>query len=587
MLSIPVSALSAEEKESITDAKISPLSLVGQDAGLCIQLKDLNSIVASFRKSGVPDRFGATEVFKTWINSRDFQNLKRGLKQIETVVGQPLGPLASDLFGRNVILAAYPQPDREPAGVLILQAKKRSSLERAVQIWNQVSPKDIRQTIKYRGTDYVRRTGHKNKKHLYYVVLGDVFAMSDHEAMIQKIIQRAGVQKNSANHDKLQSLSNSSHYHRAMSQLTGNPSLTAYINPRPWDREFMKNGKTGSGQETFLTFWKNCRSIAIGLRLEGGIAAELVADFHKGNLPTAWKRFARRTSGSPDFLSHVPNSALIVFAGRYDPEWIAELIRLNSQGGKNTAIRQFRKHSRAVLMGLDLVDDLLPKLSENVGMYVVPRVTSDKNVVPFDGLTAIGINLSSPVFLARLDKAVTAGGTFLTTLYNLQLDEHQTAAVLKSEKRNGVVIRWVDRIGHYRPAVALSKNYILLASSPEMIEEFLSADKSSRLVSTPGFQKWRRDFFPTANQLVLLNVRGLRDHIRSVKPVVVHWLAKSGSVNESTASQRLERLLDLLAGIDNVFLAIHVGERQLRVGLGGIVQKRSAGQSEKSSGSLR
>ncbi|MCH7802395.1 MAG: hypothetical protein IIC24_12765, partial [Chloroflexi bacterium] len=111
----------------------------------------------------------------------------------------------------------------------------------------------------------------------------------------------------------------------------------------------------GTGKNPVLTFlWKHCRSVIVGVRMERGIVAEVIADFSGNEMPPSWRRFVRRTSGSGEFLARVPARALLAVSGRFDSSLLTDLIRTDAK--KNPQWEEARKYGRALFSGLDVFD---------------------------------------------------------------------------------------------------------------------------------------------------------------------------------------------------------------------------------------
>eukprot|EP00913_Durusdinium_trenchii_P023425 g22003.t1 len=462
--------------------------------------------------------------------------------------------------------------------------------------WRRAAPKDVIVELKHQGQRYYRRTASKNDgngsnskdsgRPVYYVKLDAVFALSDNENAIRDVIARS----QSADG---KSLARSKRYLQARQSLTGTPVVTLYFNPRQWDdsMEFRKND--GPASALLQQFWKQCNSVVVGVRLDGGCVTEVVADFDPDGLPAAWSRLAAQTAGAADFLSRIPREAVLAVAGRYDPNLILAAIRLNQTGEDDKHWKAFQRYARVFLLGVDLSTELVPSLRTNGGLYVVPRATSNKAVFPFDGLAAVEIveatgnaDNAADEFRAKLDRGLANGATVLATFYNLsQAKKENTAeqglALVQSAKRHGTRIRWVDGIGEYRPAVALTKKYLVVASSPELIEDFVAPAKKNRLQSTTVFQRWKQRYFPNENQLVYVNIRGLHDHIRSVRPVLVGWLSGGRSASRQPAGKRLDRALDLLQVIDGAFAAAQISKSEVRLVFGGVVKPTDSARDSK------
>lgn len=565
------------------------LSLVGDDAGVCIELHDLETNLKDFLRSEAFRRMSETRILKAWRSGADFGRLKTAIGHVERLTGKPLGETAADLFGRSVILAAYSNGTKEPMGVLLTRTRSPQVLDAALATWNRVAAKDSVTELTFRGRPYFRRTpaearskrGKQAEKSFYYVKLGAVFALSDQAAAIQDVITRS-------RQNDSKSLAESKRYQAARKSLTGNPVATMYLNPRAWD-EAIKLHRDGAGANPLMErLWTQCRSVMAGVRLDGGFVAEVVVDVDADGLPAAWTRFAEQTAGASAFLSRIPGEAVLAIAGKYDPSLVLNMLKPDGDADEERNWGALHTYGRIFLLGIDISNDVFPNLKPSGGLYVVPRATSDKSVFPFDGLAALEVvpPTGDPAgaadrFRDKLERGLENGVTVLATFYNLSRAKRggatrQPLAKVQSKKRGGVWIRWIDGVENYRPAIALTRRFLVVASTPELIDDFIAPTRGDRLQANESFRRWKRAYFPNGNQLVFVNVRSLREHVISVRPVLVSWLSGKKAEAKERVGTRLERALDLLQVLDGAFAAAQVEKSRVRLVVGGVVKPAGA-----------
>ncbi|MFQ5730904.1 MAG: hypothetical protein ACE5KM_03000 [Planctomycetaceae bacterium] len=540
------------------------VSLVDENVGLCIELREVSRQSKRFAKSELFRRLEASTVVQSLLRGKQYRQLQKVTRDLKTS-GTPVEQLLEGLFGDSVVLAVYPQKGRQPAGVLLTRARGRKSLDDALDLWDRLEPGSITVPLKYDGKTYHRRRGGKSGHTLYYARLDEVFVLSDRDAMIHKVLRLQGGAKSST--DK--PLAESSRYLAARRSLAGDPVLTAFLNPRAWDDAMAS--QRSKDAELLLMFWKNCRWAMAGVRLDGGFALQAVLDYDGRAMPPAWQRYVRAASQKSDLFNRMPAAALVAYAGRYDPALLRSLLAGARQQPRGSGLQQARAAAWAVA-GFDIVKDLMPQLRPAAGCFVVARHDADENTPPFHGLIALAVAKpeNGKAAVPRRDRLVRGLSDvlqFLTKLYNLtQIKKDASTpqfATVKSRRIATTRITWVDRVAGFQPGFALAPQYLLFASSPDLIAGFLA--QKDRLVDDARFRDARARFFPDDNQVLYVNAARLRRHLTKHGRSMRKLLTRIGA---SPDDLPLKSAMDLLGVFDGAFLAARITESRIRITLG-------------------
>lgn len=551
-------------------SKTSLLELLGDDAGLCVEVSDLNRRLPQFRDSTLFQRLEKLPVYVAWKQSREFQKLNTVREAIERQTGQPLGQFAKSLFGESVVFAVYPRKSDKPAGVLLLRATNEESLKKAVAVWNSDKRVTV-ETLSLSKTKYAKRTESKPKhpaKELtqYFFVQGRTFALSDDETQIQSII------RHSRGEGDRPALIASERYRTARKSLSDDCFATLYFNPQAWNPGWEFEDGKSRVEKLVASLWKRSYAVAGGLRVDQGLAVDVLVHYDPANLPERWRQLVERTSGFPRFLKQVPADAFLVFAGKQDLSGVDQAVLAEMDAKTRQQWQNARQISRGLLLGLDLFKDVLPKFRPNWGVYVVPREVLDPEAVPVEGLLAIELPPASeeqnPITVRKaLENALSTGFNLLAAMQNSKsLDK---PAIVKSEKHAGNPVQWVESIGPYRPAYCLSGEYLIFASSPEIIGKFLSPTQT-KLTESRVFQLWTARHNPPEGQLLFINWQAMRRFLDKHHDFLLKQAVESHALPRDEAEKRLKRLAEVLEILDGVYWGMQIQDDRIHFTLGGI-----------------
>lgn len=548
------------------------LQLVGADAGLCVEVSDLGRRIPEFQQSELFERLEKLPVYMDWKQSTEFKKLDEIRKAIEKQTGQPLGQMAVNVFGHRVAFAVYPREGQEPAGVLLLKAADNDSLNKALSAWNSDSRVKV-ETVSFSSGHYQRRMENKGKNEQgrpqFYFLQGEVFALSDDETVIRDIVAMSLGQSQEL------SLAESENYQSSIASLPDDCWATLYLDPRAWKTGWEFDDGKSQVEKVVAGFWKRCNAIVVGFRADQGLAVDLVLHYDPTDLPERWRQFVERAGGFPEFLNRVPARAFLVFAGKQHLTGVDRLITAEMSEPARQQWQTTRQIGQGLLLGLDLFNDVLPKFRANWGMYVVAREPLEEGALPVEGLLALELppvaEDEKPITLRKaLDNALSTGFNLFAAMHNSKAPAKP--AQVKSEPQFDVSINWIDSLGPYRPAYCLSNEYLIFASSPAVVTEFLSP-ALPKLTDSRVFQLWTERDEPPKGQVLFVNWQGIREFLAKNRLFLLNQAVESHALPREEAEKRFQRLADVLEVLDAVYLGIQILPDQIRVTTGGITVK--------------
>ena len=227
-----------------------------------------------------------------------------------------------------------------------------------------------------------------------------------------------------------------------------------------------------------------------------------------------------------------------------------------------------------VLGRLQRLDDVLPQLGPSWTAVIVPRAPAEAASFPADGLIALELRpiekAGKPTLHQALDNALTASLNMIAALQNAK-DTRETA-VVSQRVVEGLTIHSVGPIGQFAPSVLVSDRTLVIASRPELCEQFLLAQKSSD-ATAPALLAERAKTLSRNGQLGFINVQAGRAWLMQRR----EWFLKQATkddVSADEAARRLNEFDELLSLLDGAYLTMSADQRVIEVKLGAIARRR-------------
>ncbi len=265
-------------------------------------------------------------------------------------------------------------------------------------------------------------------------------------------------------------------------------------------------------------------------------------------------------------------AALVVFAGKQDLAGVDHLAAAEMDEPARQQWQNARQIMRGFLLGLDLFEDVLPKFRPNWGFYLVPRESLDKDALPVDALLAIELPPvpadKNPITIrGALENALNTGFNLLAAMQN-----SKTPAIVKSKPDAAGEVHWVESVGPYRPAYSVSSDYLVFASSPQVIAEFLSPAEP-KLTAGSLFHVWSRRQHPPEGEVLFVSWQAIREFISAHHDFLLEQAVASHALPREEAEKRLKRLSDVLQVLDAVYVGIQFQPDQIRITAGGLTSE--------------
>lgn len=541
-------------------------SLIGEDVGLCVEIRNLRSHLRDVPSAEWFRRLRELPFVKRWQQGPEFAKWQMGQATLTAVIGQPLDQFASELFGESVVLAVSPSLSGSPVGVLLSRASKDDTWDRVLTLWDQLEAHDVQSKSVFGRSFQCRKkkaNGQTTGPDIYTVKLGRILAISEREELIRDVLARFASMPNA---DRVDSLDQSPAYRKAIAALPESCAVRVFANPRRWENDLRKN----PAAERLLPLWQKLEWGSAGIELRDGLIGHAVVHHETTGLPTLWQKLVEASATPSDLAARLPAEAVFAGEARIAPELLRWLSTLDDSEKARTDWQTFGKVTRG-LLGRDLFDDVLPHSRPSLGGAIVPKQPVEERSAPVDGLLAWQLDWSrgsssldgQPELRESLDGALLTLLNFAAMAHNSRNPD--SPATLRVQHREALTVKWLDRLPPYRPAFGLSSEHVLLATDPQLITAFHDLTGNGRsLKSERLFVAVHSRHITDHSHWLYLNSRAAREflveHHEPLSRQVAHWRKLAAP----SAAVQLDRVREILTPFDAVFLAAKVTPGEVR-----------------------
>lgn len=542
-------------------------SLIGENVGLCVEIRDLRSHLREVPSAEWFRRLREMPLVKRWQQGPEFAKWQSGQATLAVLIGLPIDQFVSELFGESVVLAVSPAQAGPPGVVLLSRAAKDDTWDRVLALWDQLEAHEV-QTKSAFGRSFQRRqkktNGETSGPDLFTVKLGRILAISEREELILDVLARSA---SAPNEGRAKSLDQSPAYRHAIAALPEQCAVRVFADPRRWEEELRKDPASA---ERLLPLWHKLEWFSAGVELRDGIIGHAVVHHHAAGLPAAWHRFVEASATPSDLATRLPADAVLAGEVRIAPDLFNWLRTLDESEKAKTDWQTFRKVTRG-LLGRDLFDDVLPHARPSLGGAVVPKKPVEERSAPVDGLLAWQFDLArgptqtdgQPELRESLDGALLTLLNFAAVAHNSRNPD--APATLRVQHRDTLTIKWLDSLPPYLPAFGLGPEHVLLATDPRLISAFhdRSAGNPS-LQSEPLFAAVHSRHMAEHSHWLFLNSRAAREFLTEQHEPLSRQVAHWRKLAPPSVSAQLDRVREFLTPFDAAFLAAKVTPGEVR-----------------------
>ncbi len=548
-------------------------SLVGENVGLSVEIRDLRSHIRNVPSAEWFRRLRELSLVKRWQQGPEFARWQVGQASLAALVGQPLDQFVSELFGESVLLVLSPSPTGPPMGMLLSRAAKDDTWDRVLALWDLLEAHDVQTKSAFGRSFQVRRkktNGQTTGPDLFTVKLGRTLAISEREELILDVITRVA---STANDSRVKPLDQSPTYRQAMSSLPVGCAVRIFVDPRRWDDDVAKDSASAAW---LLPLWKKLDWFSAGLEVRDGLVFHSVVHHNTTDLPAIWQQFVEASKTTSDLATRLPSNAVIAGEARIAPDFGRWLQTLDPSEKSQRDWQTFAKVTRG-LLGRDLFDEVLPHTRPSLGGAIVPKTPVEEHSAPVDGLLTWQFDLShgqpnesgQPNLRESLDGALLTLLNFAAVAHNSRNPD--SPATLKIQQRESLTIKWLDSLPPYRPAYGIATEHLLVATDPRLISAFHDRSAGdSALSSEPLFATTRSRHFADHSHWLFVNSHSAREFLSQQHEPLSRQVAHWRKLAPPSVAPQLDRVRELLTPFDAAFLAAKVTPGEVRFTAGAV-----------------
>lgn len=522
------------------------LRLVPPDSGFCLLIQDLRSHAEHLAGSPFTKKLADTKIGVALSGSPELTKIGELEKEIQKHFGVTAAKLREEIYGDAIAFAYRPAPDGKPEneeGVFLLRARDENLLAKLITQLNDLQKKNNEikaiQQLKHEGVTYVARVG-GNATHYYYLK-GPILAYTSQEAMLKRVIdldrREASVEPPLARDMRRLDV------HEAM--------LTIWVNPRAFDAELKRKLEAAKpaevhGLKRMQQYWQALDGVAFTLTpRKSAFEAGLAFLGREAEMPEPARKFFAGDNRPSELWSRFPANAIVTIAGRVDVPVLAAFVGDFIPPDDRKKIRDTaERFIAAPAGGLDLLADILPNLGPDWGVCVLPPGEKDKPLTPLL-MAALrvkpGDNKDKPV-----DRALFEGMDRLATLAVIFYPD---PLALKTVVQDKVDVKYLHgekgAAMNIQPAFALKDGYLLLGSTPTMLQKFAAA----------GAEPANATDCP----LVRVSIRELRGYLKSRIDPLSEAIAEKNQISAEDAKKKLQAAIDVCQLFDRLELVRRTG----------------------------
>jgi hypothetical protein len=492
------------------DTRDELLGLIPDDYAFCLVVQNSREQYPRIQQSKFVSKLIESPLVKSLKLSPEATRFQESQRELFKHLSLTPEELRDDILGDLVVFVYRQGPlerrHEEEEGLLLIQARDGDKLARIIQRINELQTKSgevlkVAPIETKQGTYFKRTLADKARPADYYILQGSRLLFATSEASLQAALSRVGQNKESVVAKRLKDLGLES-------------SAAAFlINPRQFDEEILqKKEATPADQkfvEEFRKYWLALDSVA--LHLDAGPQLQLGVSFQlrMHALPPAGAQLFRTAGKVSPLWSAIPANPLYASVLRVSPETLTTVgSSFISEADRKKAREEFIDGVRTFLED-EKVDALLKGLGPDIGFWVLPP--ESKNWVA-QSVMAIEIAQNEEGTKAR--EATLKGLDFLARLACVS----NKGLRFQTEKVDSLEIKYLtnpkDFPDGFKPCFATKGNYLLLATNPAAIRQFVpptttaTASEEVPLVRLSA-ETWRRyytehqkeisQFFATAN----------------------------------------------------------------------------------------
>jgi hypothetical protein len=517
------------------------LRLVPSDVGFCLLLEDLRGHSQALLNSPFLQQLQKSPWASKIVKAQETQQLDLLDQYLLQYLHVRADQLRDEILGDALVLAYRPGPPGKPSheqGLLLLHARNPNLLKELVERVNRLQKdagdlKELEQR-RHDGQVYYHRTDTKGDG--YYYLNGPLLAVASQPGILHQAL----------NLERQSAAAESPLAHEFRLLGVDKPLAALWLNPRAFEPHLRHNASSATGAQavalkTLLRYWQCLDGVAFSLVVQKDLELSLALRARVEGLPAAAQRLLHSAVEHSELWRAFPEPTLVAAAGRIDLDALADVLSefLPEDARKN--LRAMVEGSLGVVFGKQIWRNLLPNVGPDGGFYVAAPVAKTRAWFP-RVLAAVRVQPGKAD--SRTDLTLLNALTSLAALVVFQQNGGKPGALrMESMLQDGVEVKYlvheVKFPAGFRPAFALKKGYLVLASSPDEVQRFLPDGSRTTALGDE-------------NNILRVSFREIIRYVRERREALAAVAAAKHEISHDEAEQRLTSLESFFQFVDRV-----------------------------------
>lgn len=455
------------------------LRVTPPDAALVVVIQNARDHARTLLASPFAEWFPFTAVGKKLLGSPQLTQLREFGTVVLPALGTTPQALLDDVLGDAVAFAYSPAPPDRPAderAVILVRPRKPEALAKIIDALNDIQTKsgELKGVARrgHNGAEYFERQRPEGGGSEFYCFSGGVFAFSSSEADVRSVLDRG----KAAAKDAVPELVS-----RMQKLGVADAVGVMLVNPRALDAEVKARVAAARPEEKrfldrFAEVWAGLESAAVAASLDADLELSLALRFHPEKLPADLKKWlvGPREWGAAAAL--IPKDSLFGIAGHARAAELIDLVASVAPvpPGK-PGVKELIARTLGPVVGRDNLPLVLDALGPNAAVWAGPPADGSFLPTLVAAVEITGGGADRAKAEKALAEAVGFGFRAARVAYNLR---HEDQIELKEEKDDATGVEVTSLVNEkgfppgFRPSFALTRGYLVLATSPDAVKKF-------------------------------------------------------------------------------------------------------------------
>jgi hypothetical protein len=316
------------------------------------------------------------------------------------------------------------------------------------------------------------------------------------------------------------------------------------VNPRAFDGEIRdRSQKAVGGEKAFLVefanYWKAVDGLAVSLDLQKDLELSLTFQVRGNELPKPAQRFFRELGKASDVWRAVPDNALFAIGARIDVSTLSEAFAGFCDRATRDVIRAAIESATEKLIGRGNLESVASGLGPDWGFWITPPDAADKSSIP-QGCFALKISSTEQgkkaeaAIIEALDQLLVIGKFSL----GFSVERTKQGEIEVRSIRHEQVLP-----AGLKPSFAAKNGYLLVASSPSMIQRFELRNRSPEKAETES-------------PMLRMSARSWESYLTTHRKELAELLARPQNTKPEILLPRIEALIENLKSFDQVEITV-------------------------------